>query len=66
VGEISMTGMFRRDQTTVPIDDIVAAGQRDWDGRVKLAMASESAWKRATFGCLGVIVLLAGGMTYQA
>ena len=61
-----MTGMFRRDKKTVPIDDIVAAGQRDWDGRVKLAMASESAWKRATFGCLGVIVLLAGGMTYQA
>jgi hypothetical protein len=36
--------MFRPDNTDPsPIADIVAAGQQDWDGKVKAAMASNTA-----------------------
>jgi type IV secretion system protein VirB5 len=59
--------MFRKgNQPVANVDDIVSVGQLDWHGRVNRAIASETAWKRCTYGCLGVIALLAGGVIYQA
>jgi type IV secretion system protein VirB5 len=56
-----MNKMFRPHETDiVHAQDIVTAGQQDWDGRVKRAIASETAWKRVMFVCLAGMIGFAG------
>jgi type IV secretion system protein TrbF len=53
--------MFRQREADIASPaDIVSAGQQDWDGRVKRAIASETAWKRVMFVCLVGLIGFAG------
>jgi type IV secretory pathway TrbF-like protein len=58
--------MFRRDgQEVVSTPDVVAQAHEDWDGRIKRAIASETAWKKTVFGCLCALSVSIAGNVWQ-
>jgi type IV secretory pathway TrbF-like protein len=61
-----MNQMFRPSGRPVTkIDDVVASGHLDWNGRVERAIASNTAWKRLAFSVLGVTALSISWNIYQ-
>lgn len=52
--------MFRRNAPLAHVDDIVAAGRRDWNNQVARAIGNQTAWKGIAFAALGGIILFAG------
>lgn len=58
--------LFRTHKDNIThIEDIVAAGQADWHGRVNRAIAGETSANRRLYAALGVIALFGAGGIYQ-
>jgi type IV secretory pathway TrbF-like protein len=59
--------MFRKpDQEPMRHEDILSRGHEDWDNRVSLAIAGQTAWKRALYATLGILAVSVSSNVWQA